>query len=49
MNIRTACSPFPVPPAFKWEATDDDTGTVGHGPTREAAIEDLLEQLGVES
>lgn len=45
LKIITECSPFPVPPAFKWDAIDEDTGAVGHGSTREAALRDLEAQL----
>lgn len=50
MDIRTECMPFVTLPAEKWTAVDDDTydgpgSPIGTGPTREAAIADLREQI----
>lgn len=50
MKIRTDFWAKPIPTnIFDWSAVDDDTydgeGPIGYGPTEEAAIADLKEQL----
>jgi hypothetical protein len=51
MNIKTDHDPPPIPLRnFDWLAYDDDTydglgSPLGHGPTKEEAIADLLEQI----
>jgi len=47
--IRTTyiCPPVPTR-AFDWQATDDDYepgDPIGYGPTEQAAIEDLKQQI----
>jgi hypothetical protein len=54
MNIKTIFVHPPIPNRdFDWSAIDDETydgpgSPIGQGPTEEAAIADLLEQLEVE-
>ena len=51
MKLRTEYVYPPIPiRSFDWSAIDDDTydgpgSPVGHGPTEQAAIDDLMEQL----
>jgi len=57
MKIRTEYDPKPVPTSqFDWSAWDEDSydgapdagpraRLVGYGPTQDAAIADLLEQM----
>lgn len=50
MDIRTFYNPPPIPVRnFDWEAVDYDTldedSLVGHGPTEEAAIQNLKDQM----
>ena len=51
MRIRTDCICPPIPDRrFDWVAMDDETyagpgSPIGYGPTKEAAITDLLAQL----
>jgi hypothetical protein len=51
MDIRTFYNPPPIPVhgRLDWEAVDYDTldedSLVGRGPTKEAAIEDLKNQM----
>ena len=51
MNIRTKFVYPPIPDRrFDWSAVDDDTydgpgSPIGTGPTEEAAIADLMEQI----
>jgi hypothetical protein len=51
MKICTMHNPPPIPIRnFDWTAIDDDTydglgSPVGTGPTEQAAIEDLMEQI----
>jgi hypothetical protein len=51
MNVRTEFVYPPIPDRrFDWSAVDDDTydgpgSPIGTGPTEEAAIADLMEQM----
>lgn len=51
MKIRTECVYPPIPNRnFDWSAVDDDTydgpgSLIGWGPTEEAAVADLMEQI----
>jgi hypothetical protein len=51
MKIKTSFVYPPIPTrAFDWSAVDDETydgpgSPIGRGPTEEAAIKDLLEQI----
>jgi hypothetical protein len=50
MKILTEFVYPPIPlRCFDWSAVDDDTydgdGPIGHGPTEEAAISDLMGQI----
>jgi hypothetical protein len=51
MKIRTSFDYPPIPNrSFDWSAIDDDTydgpgSPIGSGPTKEAAIADLLAQI----
>lgn len=55
MKIRTEYAFPPIPiRSHDWLAIDDDTydgpgSKIGHGPTEQAAIDDLLEKSGGES
>ncbi|MGM4891222.1 hypothetical protein [Tardiphaga sp. 839_C3_N1_4] len=51
MNIRTTFEYPPIPVrSFDWSAVDDDTYDgegclIGHGATKQAAIDDLIDQI----
>jgi hypothetical protein len=49
MNIRTAISEFVVAEQYLWSAWDSDSydlgSPMGMGPTKQAAIDDLIEQV----
>jgi hypothetical protein len=55
MKIKTEYVYPPIPlRTYDWCAYDDDTydgagSTIGWGPTKDAAIDDLLEQLALDS
>ena len=53
MKIRTSFDYPPIPiRSFDWSAIDDDTydydAPIGQGPTEQAAIADLLQQIADE-